>query len=117
MIWNHSRHESSALKLIQFLHTKEASELLYPWFGLPVCEEDWSNPPFDISIYQVFRAAIQKGRSFPTLRLWCLVEKRLTGAVADIWVEVLKEPSAPLDTIIETQLNDLAGRLQLSMGS
>jgi multiple sugar transport system substrate-binding protein len=117
VIWNHSRHESSALKLIQFFHTKEAGKLLYPWFGLPISEEDWINPPFDTEIYQVFRAAIQKGRGFPTARLWGLVEKRLTDAYSDIWADVLTTPESQLDTIVEGRLNNLARRLQLSLGS
>jgi multiple sugar transport system substrate-binding protein len=117
VIWNHSRNVSAALKLIRFLHTKEAVMLLHPWFGLPVCEDDWSNPPFNSQILQVFRQAIQKGRGFPTSRLWGLVEKRLTDTVGDIWIDVLNGPSGPLDQIIETHLHDLADRLQLSMGS
>jgi multiple sugar transport system substrate-binding protein len=117
VIWNHSQHVSATLKLIRFLHTREAVMLLHPWFGLPVCEDDWSNPPFNTQIFQVFKSAIQKGRGFPTSRLWGLVEKRLTDTVGDIWVDVLNKPSGLMDTIIETHLHDLADRLQLSMRS
>jgi multiple sugar transport system substrate-binding protein len=117
VIWNHSRHEVPAIKLIQFLHTEEAGKLLYPLSGLPISEDGWSSPPFDSELYQVFKASIQKGRGFPTARLWGLVEKRLTDVFTDIWTEVQREPEARLDTIVETHLVNLARRLQLSLGS
>jgi multiple sugar transport system substrate-binding protein len=117
VIWNHSRQQLAAIKLIQFLHTEEAAKLLYPWFGLPINESGWSTPPFDSEIYQVFKASIQKGRGFPTVQLWGLVEKRLTDVLTDIWGEVLREPEQRLDAIVETHLNNLGRRLQLSLGS
>jgi multiple sugar transport system substrate-binding protein len=116
VIWNHSRHLPASLKLIQFLHSEASVTRLYPWFGLPVSEKDWSTPPFDSQIYQILKAAIAKGRSFPNSRLWGLVEKRLTDTVADIWIEVLREPAAPPDAIIEAHFQDLADRLRLSFG-
>jgi multiple sugar transport system substrate-binding protein len=116
VIWNHSRHESAALKLIQFLHTDEAGKQLCPLYGLPVSENAWETPPFDTGFYPVFKTAIQKGRGFQG-QLWGLVEKRLTDEYADIWADVLKSPDAQLDTIVETRLSNLAHRLQLSLGS
>jgi multiple sugar transport system substrate-binding protein len=117
VIWNHSRHDSAALKLIQFLQTEEAGKVLYPWFGLPIRENGWNNPSFDSKLYQVFKTSLLKGRGFPTARLWGLVEKRLMDVYSDIWAEVLKAPESQLDTIVETRLNNLAHRLQLSLES
>ena len=117
IIWNHSRHEVSAIKLIEFLHTEAVGKVLYPWFGLPISENGWTDPPFDSELYQVFKTSLQKGRGFPTARLWGLVEKRLMDTYSDIWAEVLKAPESQLDTIVETRLNNLAHRLQLSMES
>jgi len=117
VIWNHSRQQLAAIRLIQFLHTEEAAKLLYPWFGLPINESGWSIPPFDSEIYQVFKTSIQKGRVFPTAQLWGLVEKRLTDAITDIWGEVLLEPEERVDVIVETYLTNLGRRLQLSLGS
>jgi multiple sugar transport system substrate-binding protein len=117
VIWNHSRHEMAALTLIKFLNSIDSSRDLYPWFGLPIREDDWLTPPFDQEIYQVFKIAIRKGRGFPPDRLWGLVEKRLTDTLADIWVEVLKVPASKLDGVVEDRLLDLSSRLQLSLGS
>lgn len=117
VIWNHSRHTSAGLKLIQFCQTSEAGRWLHPWFGLPIREVDWSQEPFDARIYQVFKEAIKKGRSFPPQPLWGLVEKRLTDTLAEIWAEVLVKPDAQLDSIVEEHIISLAERLQLAMGA
>jgi multiple sugar transport system substrate-binding protein len=114
VIWNHSRHVEAAIKLIKFLHKDAAAKAIYPNFGLPIRESLWSRPPFDTKGYDTFKAAILTGRGFPGGQLWGLVEKRLVDVLAEIWVEVLKEPKR-LDTIVESQLNSLARRLQLSL--
>jgi multiple sugar transport system substrate-binding protein len=116
VIWSHSRHQQVARKLIQFLHTEEAGKRLYPFYGLPISERAWENPPFDTGFYSVFKLAIQNGRSFQG-ELWGLVEKRLTDEYADIWADVLKSPDSQVGAIVETRLNNLARRLQLSVGA
>ena len=115
-IWNHSRHIPAVIKLIQYLHSEEAGKEFYPAFGLPISENAWENPPFDTGFYQIFKTAIRKGRGFHG-GMWGLVEKRLTDEYADIWANVLKSPVAQLDEIVENRLNNLARRLQLSIGS
>ena len=117
VIWNHSRHESAALKLVQFSQTTEAGKLLYPGFGLPIREADWSDPSFDTQIYHVIKEAIKNGRGFPPARLWGLVEKRLADTLADIWAEILITPESQLDSIVEDRLRSLAQRLQLQIGT
>jgi multiple sugar transport system substrate-binding protein len=115
VVWRHSRHEQACLKLIEFFHTKESAQLLYPWFGLPISEDGWSTPPFNSEIYQVFRKSIQVGRGFPTARLWGLVEKRLTDTLADIWADIVRQPGRPLASIVEAHLTGLARRLKLTL--
>jgi hypothetical protein len=66
-------------------------------------------------LYPIFKDAIMKGRGFPPVRLWGLVEKRLTDTLTEIWAEVLKEPESHSDEIVETQLKGLAQRLQLTL--
>jgi multiple sugar transport system substrate-binding protein len=116
VIWNHSRHDSAALKLIQFLHTDEAGKELYPLCGLPISDNAWANPPFDSGLYPVFKEAMQKGRGFRG-QLWGLVEKRLTDAYSNIWANVLKAPESSSDAIVEAQLKGLANRLRLTLGT
>lgn len=61
------------------------------------------------------RLPFKKGHGFPSVRLWVLVEKRLTDVLADIWTGVLKKPESPPDEIVETQLKAPAQRLQLTL--
>jgi len=116
VIWKHSRNTSASIKLIQFLNSEEAGKELFPSYGLPVSENTWRIPLFTTGFYPVFRKAIQEGRSFRG-QLWGMIEKRLTDEYADIWKEVLKAPESELEKIVETRLNNLANRLQLSIGS
>ncbi len=116
VVWGYSEHERAALQLIQFLHTDETCKTLYPANGLPVCEDDWSEPPLNSEAYQVFKSSIQKGHGFPNARLWGLVEKRLTDTFSHIWMEALQNPETPPDAIVETHIEGLAKRLRLVLG-
>ncbi len=117
VIWNHTRHESAALKFIEFLQSQSVARLIYPQFGLPVRRSTWNNPPFENDYYQVLMKAIQKGRGFPSGQLWGLVEKRLTDVFADIWANILRNPNEDPDNLIDVQLKGLANRLRLTLGS
>jgi multiple sugar transport system substrate-binding protein len=115
VVWNHSHHDSAALKLIQFMHTDEIGKELYPLCGLPISDNAWANPLLDSGLYPVFKAAMKKGRGFRG-QLWGLVEKRLTDVFSDIWANVLKTPEFSSDAIVEDQLKGLANRLRLTLG-
>lgn len=113
VMWKHSLHKDTALQLIDFLHTEEAGKLLYPKNGLPVSENDWSQSSLDSDACRVFKLSIERGRGFPNIRLWGLVEKHLTDAFAEIWAKVLQDPDSPPDAIVETRLVALARRLRM----
>jgi multiple sugar transport system substrate-binding protein len=116
VIWNHSHHESAAIKLIRFLHTDEAGKQLFPLYGLPIGESAWENPPFNTGFYPIFKTAIQEGRGFKG-HLWGLVEKRLTDEFSDIWAEILKPPESSSDLIVDTKVKSLANRLRVTLGT
>ncbi len=117
VIWNHTRHDLAALKLLDFLHGEKAANLIYPQFGLPVRKSTWNNPPFNTEHYQVLKETIEKGRSFPTGQLWGLVEKRLTDVLGDIWINILRDGNTDPAVIIDAQLKGLANRLRLTLGT
>jgi len=114
VIWKHARHPEQALRFAQFLARPSSSSHLYPLFGLPVAIDGWDQAPFTTPNYQIFRDALQNGRSFPSGPLWGLVEKRLSETLADIWTEVFAHPERT-DTIVENQLGALAKRLQIAI--
>jgi hypothetical protein len=61
--------------------------------------------------YQIFVDTLKSGRPLPMMRLWGLIEERLTAAFGNIWQKVLASPNPDLDAIIEAELNPLAQKL------
>ena len=114
-IWKHSRQRNSAVRLLRFLSSQAVEQGVYPNFGLPIRENGWSSPPFNSPQYDIFRALLDSGRSFPNGRLWGLVEKRLTEVLPNLWSEVLQAPEKS-DEIVETQIRNLANRLEMAIG-
>lgn len=113
-IWSHSRNSELALTLIRTLLQEENSEILYPLIGLPIRETDWSKPPFNAWPYPIFLESFKAGRSFPSGRLWGLVEKRLTETLTGMWDDVLAA-EGNTDEIVEENFKRLASRLRLTL--
>jgi multiple sugar transport system substrate-binding protein len=113
VIWKYSRDPEAALKLIRFL-TRTQAELFYcPRIGLlPARAAALGQPPFSIDrFWQTAVRGMQTGRSFPAIRLWGLVEDRLTSAFYAVWTEVLADPTANPEAILVRHLSPLAARL------
>jgi multiple sugar transport system substrate-binding protein len=112
-IWKYSRNPEAAVKLIRFL-TQPASQLAYgQQVGLLPSRVDaltassFSSNPF----WQTSLNGLQSGRTFPTVRLWGLVEDRLALGLSAVWADVLADPSRdPHDALVK-HLSPLAGRL------
>ncbi len=115
VIWRHTRNEQAARKLVAFLHSERANQVLYPLYGLPISESGWKRPPFDLEQYQAFKQAFIRGRTFPGQHLWGLVEKRLVDVLAQAWEEMFSSPETQWDSIVERYITALGERLQLSL--
>jgi multiple sugar transport system substrate-binding protein len=115
VLWRHTRNEQAARRLLAFLHSERAHQVLYPLYGLPISEAGWDRPPFDLEQYQAFRQAFREGRTFPGQHMWGLIEKRLVDVLAQTWEEVFAKPESQQDAIVETYVTALAERLQLSL--
>ncbi|MBN1657721.1 MAG: extracellular solute-binding protein [Anaerolineae bacterium] len=116
--WGHTRHGAEAVKLVQFLAGQQVQKALGQRAGmLPTRVDTLMQPPFsDKPIYWLVARGLQRGRSFPCVPLWGLVEDKLTGALGDIWASVTDHPGASLDTILTTHLNPLARQLDVTLG-
>ena len=115
VIWKHTsvRHERIAVNLVKFL-TSHKAQLQCPKHSglLPARLETLESKSFSADpFYQVFVDGLKSGRSLPTMRLWGLVEERLTAALAVLWAKILAEPNPDLDAIIKAELEPLAQRL------
>lgn len=116
VVWKHSRHRKAAIRLLKFLGSQAAEPFIYPNFGLPLRESGWTASPFDSPNFGIFRSALHAGRSFPTGRLWGLVEKRLAELMPVLWQEVLQNPQQA-DSIIKTQIGNIANRLEMAISN
>lgn len=114
VVWKHSRQRMAAIRLIKFLNSQEAEQGVYPHYGLPIRENGWTQPPFNTSEFAIFRASLNSGRSFPNSPLWALVEKRLADLMPDLWAQVIENPEDS-DSIVETQLTNVARRLEMAI--
>lgn len=115
VIWKHTpvRLDNLALKLVKFLTAKEPQWKSAQHAGLiPARLETLEMPPFSTNPdYQVFVNALKDGRPLPTMRLWGLLEERLTTAFANLWQNILSTPDPDLDALIKAELDPLAQKL------
>ena len=115
VIWKYCRDPEAALKLIRFL-TRTQAELFYcPRIGLlPARSAALEQPPFATDrFWQTAVHGLQTGRFFPAIRLWGLVEDRLTLAFQAVWADVLEDPARaerPQASLVK-HLAPLASRL------
>jgi hypothetical protein len=110
------RYEAKALELIARLTDPQVQRQLCEITGLlpgraqMLQMEPFSTDPF----FQISIIALQRGRSFPRLSLWGMIEERLVGIYADLWEKIMTNPDLPPEVItdmITRQLNALAQRL------
>jgi multiple sugar transport system substrate-binding protein len=113
VVWRHSRDEWDAVDLVRQLISQEAQLEFCRGTGyLPARLDVLNEQPYSADPhYQVIVKALKAGRSFPTFRLWGLVEERLSAALSEIWDIILDDPSQDLDAIIARQLEPLSRRL------
>jgi multiple sugar transport system substrate-binding protein len=115
--WKHTRHRLLAVKLIQYLASAKVQAAWARQAGLlPTRLDVLSQPPFSNEpIYWLLARGLQRGRSFPGVPLWGLVEERLNEAYSDLWAEILSEPGLDLERTIAARLRPLARELDLTL--
>lgn len=118
VIWQHSRKEKAALKLINFLAGSNTPLEFYPGFGFParfdaIKEAEFSKDARNNTMVQ----AAMSGRSFPTGRLWGMIEKRLVDLIPIIWHEILAAENPDIESIVNKRITALANRLRMTLSS
>jgi multiple sugar transport system substrate-binding protein len=117
--WRFRRKSPAVMKLVEFLAGRQAPQALYPAFGLPARREIMAQaiglqvPPFP-----AYAPMLYSGRSFPTARMWGLIEKNLVDVIPAIWTDVLAHDAyddSDLTTILDRHITPLAHRLQLTL--
>jgi hypothetical protein len=62
-------------------------------------------------------ASMQRGRSFPTMRLWGSIEEKLVLEISRIWAELFANLGQNLDECLHRHLDPLAERLNTTLGN
>jgi multiple sugar transport system substrate-binding protein len=117
VIWKYSRQAEAALQLTRFLTRPDIQFRLVRLIGLlPVRIEVLNTPPFSSETYwQIAAQALLSGRTFPSIRLWGVIEDRLAVGMDAVWKDVLAHPGAdPQDALVRF-LAPLCQRLDLMM--
>ncbi len=113
VIWRHTRHAEAAMKLVSYLTSKKVQiHSLGEKGRLPTRLDALNAPPFTIDPhYQVIARSLKTGRTFPSTRLWGLIEDKLAVAIREIWDQLLKNPDADTEQIIASVMDPLAKEL------
>ena len=116
VIFQYSRYPEDAFKVIQTLVDRKVQQLMSenPLFGqLPVLAELLTKPPFTTNPhYQVLNQALQTGRTYPFVRMWGMVETRLSELLSRVEAVVLADPETDLETLIPPMVKAIADRLR-----
>jgi multiple sugar transport system substrate-binding protein len=116
VIWRHSRKEEAALKLINFLAGSNTPPEFYPGFGFPARLDAIEGAEFydDERNAAMVQAAIN-GKSFPTGRLWGMIEKRLVDLIPVIWRDIFASEKPDVEAIVTHPIKKLANRLRTAL--
>jgi multiple sugar transport system substrate-binding protein len=115
VIWKYSRHTEAAVKLVRFLCQTDTQAAYSQAVGLlPARADALDLPPFSTDPYwQIASQTLRSGRSFPAIRLWGLIEERMTTSLVMVWNDVLANPAADTLEIVRRHLQPLSHRLDL----
>ena len=118
-IYQHSRYPLDAFEVVLALVDPQMQKLMseHPLFGqLPVLLSLLTQPPYTTDPrYKVMVQALQTGRSYPVLPMWGMIETRLSDLLLKIEAEVLAQPEADLESLINPQMQALADRLSQTL--
>ena len=117
VVWKNSRLAHEAVQLVQFLTSLRFQRSCKPGGLLPVrltALNVLNTSSAEVGAY--LQQSLTKGRSFPSVYLWAVIEARLAETLAAIWGEVLETPDSNWDAILDDRLNRLARQLSLTLG-
>jgi len=115
IIWSHVsvRQEKAAVEFVRYLTTKENMLKLFDSSGLIPARLDALDQVETDPIYAPLTQAFKTGRAYKHLRLWGLVEEKLTKALGRIWKVIFATPKPNINKIMIDTLHPLEDRLNL----
>jgi multiple sugar transport system substrate-binding protein len=119
VVWRHGRNHKLAVELVRFL-TGQQNQIAYSQKArsLPVRLDALTGRPFATDpLFQPAVEGLKLGRSYPTCRLWGLMEEKLIAELNEIWEELFTNPALDLDLALEEHLHPLGKRLDAILAS
>lgn len=113
VVWRHSQNQKLAADLVRFLISQQ-NQITYSQRArsLPVRLDALTGRPFATeALFQPAVEGLKLGRSYPTSRLWGLMEEKLVAELNELWEELLANPALDLDRALEAHFRPLGARL------
>jgi ABC-type glycerol-3-phosphate transport system substrate-binding protein len=113
-IWRYSTHVDAALKLIEYLTSIEAGQVLYEqYLTTPanleaIAQSTLAQDPF----YPIIRKSLLTGRSFHSGYRWAGVEARLIPVIEKFWQDLRANPKLEIACEVEKRFTELCIRLE-----
>jgi multiple sugar transport system substrate-binding protein len=119
VVWRHTRQEKVALDFIHFLTSRDVQITCSHLTGLfPVRRDALESEAFaNEPLYQAASESLKRGRSFPALTMWGLVEDKLSAELTQIWSSLLTHPELEVEATIAKHLDPLARRLSMTLSA
>jgi multiple sugar transport system substrate-binding protein len=119
VVWRHTRQEKAVLDFTRFLTSQPVQIALSHITGLlPVRQDALEAKEFaDNPLYMAAAESLKRGRSFPALTIWGLVEDKLSGELTQIWSNLLSNPELEVESTISNHLDPLARRLSMTLAA
>ncbi len=117
VVWNHSQHLRACIDLVRFLTSVSSMAKAVKFFRmLPPRLAVMSTPEFQAdTLISTLGPTLQNGRSYPSVKLWGLIEDRLIDALLGVRSDVLSNPQADIPAIIQQRLLPLAKKLNITL--
>ena len=117
VIFQHTRQDQAALRLVEFLTRPDVQVEYAPMVGLlPARHAAWNRPPLSTDpFFQTIYQSLLSGRSFPAVPLWGTMEDRLIKTFAAIWNELMTHEAADSAQVVRKYLVPLAVRLNSAL--
>ena len=117
VIWQHSPHVEAAMALVQFLTSVPSmAQAVIPFQMLPPRLAVMETPEFlQDQFLKNLGDVANAGRSYPSVKLWGMIEKRFVDVLFDIRSIVLSDPSVDLDALIQNKVIPVAERLNIAI--
>jgi ABC-type glycerol-3-phosphate transport system substrate-binding protein len=114
VIWRHAVDYQASLKLIQYLTSPEAWQILnqehlsYMPARLDIIEQASLGA---IPFYPAIQKSLQNGRSFRSGHRWSGVEARLAATIEQMWNDLRANPELAVASEVEKRFSELSARL------